>query len=48
MKKYFNLEHINLRGVIGFNIEDLQQSDLNGIISIVTYKYDYNLRTFLK
>ncbi|CAD8180231.1 unnamed protein product [Paramecium octaurelia] len=48
VKKYFNLDHKNIRTIIGYNIEDLQEMDLSGQIRILTYKYDYNLRTFLQ
>ncbi|CAD8084625.1 unnamed protein product [Paramecium sonneborni] len=48
MKKYFNLEHKNIRTIIGYNIEDFQEQDLSGQIRILTYRYDYNLRTFLQ
>ncbi|CAD8174927.1 unnamed protein product [Paramecium pentaurelia] len=48
IKKFLNLEHQNIRTIIGYNIDDLQEQDLSGQINILTYKYDYNLRTFLQ
>ncbi|CAD8177438.1 unnamed protein product [Paramecium pentaurelia] len=48
IKKFTNLEHQNIRTIIGYNIDDLQEQDLSGQIRIITYKYDYNLRTFLQ
>ncbi|CAD8086239.1 unnamed protein product [Paramecium sonneborni] len=48
IKKFINLEHQNIRTIIGYNIEDFQEQDLSGQVRILTYKYDYNLRTFLQ
>ncbi|CAK80897.1 unnamed protein product (macronuclear) [Paramecium tetraurelia] len=48
VKKFFNLDHQNIRTIIGYNIEDPQETNLSGQICILTQKYNYNLRTFLQ